>query len=273
MKNIFFLFVAFTYLSCTKKEVRNTEVHAIPADSVSKTTHNTGIPDFSKTEEMLVGMLQQVSGPGSQEQDASLLNRQFFDSLATFIKSNENTLQYPFELLQKEHVYITTSADKQLRIYSWDNNQGGTMRFFDQLFQFRSNARTYVKEHIASEDSQAFFSKIYTVQNNVKQPVYLAISNSILSSRYIVQHITAYQIKDGVLEEAKIFKTKKELLSGISVEFDFGSVADRPERPVEVISLNTNELRVSLVDKALSVTKQNLIYEWDGSVFNYKGIQ
>jgi len=274
MKKTLLLIITVACLSCTKKEAGQKETPAPSSDSVSSHIRETDeVTDFSKTETKLAEMIRKLSGADVQaSENTPDLSREFSDSLADFVKKNEKTLQYPFELLQKEHVYVTTSDDGQFRIYSWDNGLGGTMRFFDQLFQFRANGKTYAKERFASEDSQAFFSKIYTVQNNVKQPVYLAISNSILSTKYIVQHITAYHVQNGILEEAKIFRTKKELLSSISVEFDFGSVAERPERPVEVISLNKNLLKVALVDKTLSVTKQHLIYEWDGSVFNYKGI-
>lgn len=274
MNKTLFLIITAVCLSCTKKEAGQKETPVPSSESVSSNTPKaTEVADFSKTETALAGMIRRASGIETQpSEDSSRLNRQFSDSLVSFVKNNAKTLQYPFELLQKEHVYVSTSDDGQFRVYSWDNGLGGTMRFFDQLFQFRSNGKTYAKESYASEDSQAFFSKIYTVINNENQPVYLAISNSILSSKYVVQHITAYQIKDGSLNETKVFKTKKELLSTINVEFDFSSVADRPERPVEVISLNHNLLKIALVDKSSAVTKQNLLYEWNGSVFNYKGI-
>lgn len=274
MNKTLFLIITAVCLSCTKREVGQTKTPAPSSESVSSNMPEaTEVADFSKSETALAGMIRRASGIDPQpSEDSSHLNRQFSDSLVSFVKNNEKTLQYPFELLQKEHVYVTTSNDGQFRVYSWDNGMGGTMRFFDQLFQFRSDGKTYAKESYASEDSQTFFSKIYTVINKKNQPVYLAISNSILSSKYVVQYITAYQIKDGSLNETKVFKTKKQLLSTIAVEFDFSSVADRPERPVEVISLNHNLLKIALVDKSSAVTKQNLLYEWDGSVFNYKGI-
>jgi len=274
MKKTLLLIITATCLSCSKKESRQADI-SLPSSgsAVSNVPQPTQAADFSKTETALAQMFRKISDTDAQiSENTPDLSRQFSDSLVSFVRNNEKTLQYPFELLQKEHVYVTTSDDGQFRVYSWDNGLGGTMRFFDQLFQFSTNGKTYAKESYASEDSQAFFSKIYTVLNKENQPVYLAISNSILSSKYVVQHITAYQFKDGSLNKTKVFKTKKELLSTIAVEFDFSSVADRPERPVEVISLNHNLLKIALVDKSSDVTKQNLLYEWDGSVFNYKGI-
>src|SRR5690606_4079483 len=108
------------------------------------------------------------------------------------------------------------------------------------------------------------------VQNNNNEPIYLVISNSILSSKYSVQHINAYKINTGKLNEIPVFKTKTNTLDQISVEYDFFSVADRVERPVELITLDNNILKIALVNDRQNVTSKNLIYEWNGELFNYK---
>ena len=53
----------------------------------------------------------------------------------------------------------------------------------------------------------------------------------------------------------------------------FFSVVDRAERPVELITLEHNILKIALVDDKQNVTDKNLIYEWNGELFNYKGIE
>lgn len=168
---------------------------------------------------------------------------------------------------------MATSTDNNLKVYSWDNNLGGTMRFYNQIYQFSANGTIIAKEHLASNDPQAFLSKIYTVQNSAKEPIYLIISNSVLSSKYSVQHINAYKINSENIEPAAVFKTKTDTLEHIHVEFDFFSVVDRPERPVELITLENNMLKIALVDEQQNVTNKNLIYEWNGDLFVYKGIR
>lgn len=261
-------------LGCNKKqniEEKNSATQISGSDTVTKKT------DFSKKEKELIALYKQALSLQNSNTSDTLVNssiQNFSNTLIQLISNNEQTLLYPFDSLQKEHaLWIATSSDNNLRIYSWDNNEGGTMRFFNQLFQFKSNEKTTIKISPASKDPQSFFSKVYTLQNKNRETVYIAISNSILSSNLNAQRITAYQIKNTQLQELNLFKTTTRLLSSINVEFDFFSVVDRPERPVELIVLEGNILKIPLVDKDLKVASKNLIYEWDGSLFNYKGIK
>ena len=204
----------------------------------------------------------------------AISSQQFTDSLTYLIKNNNNTINYPFDLLQKENALkMATSADKKLRVYSWDTNSGGSMRFFNQMYQFNANGTISLNVSLASNDSQSYFSKIYSVQNNKKETIYLVISNSILSGKYSVQYVDAYRIGTENLIKTPVFKTKTKTLDKISVDYDFFSVVDRPERPVELITFNNNILKIALVDDNQNVTSKNLIYEWNGDLFLYKGVK
>ena len=119
-------------------------------------------------------------------------------------------MNYPFEKnCRKENALkMATSADKNSGVYSWDNS-GGTMRFFNQIFQFKYNNQIITNVHLAEKDPQAFFSKIYTVQNKKNENIYLVISNSILSNKYLVQHINAYKTGTKTLQSLSVFKKDK----------------------------------------------------------------
>ncbi len=275
MKNYLYLTLIILTFSCNKKtEELKTKIESTINN---ETIEDTDIVDLTTEENKLLKIHNDISNAMGNMRNDSLLSvssKQFTDSLTYLIKNNNSTLNYPFEKLQKENaLQIATSEDKKLRVYSWDNNSGGSMRFFNQIYQFDANGNIMVNESLASNDSQAYFSKIYTVQNKNNESIYLVISNSILSSKHSVQHINAYKIGTENLQNAAVFKTKKETLSSISVEFDFFSVVDRPERPVELITLENNILKISLVDDKQNVTSKNLIYEWNGDVFIYKGVK
>lgn len=276
MKKTCYLLLMSLVFACNKKT------------DETKTTTNTSLEknqsvekadtiDLLTEENKLLKIHHDVSAAMGNMRNDSLLaisSKQFTDSLAYLIKNNNNTFNYPFEKLQKENALkMATSADKKLRVYSWDNNSGGTMRFFNQMYQFNANGNITVNESLASNDAQAYFSKIYTVQNKNNESIYLVISNSILSSKYSVQHINAYKIGSENLQSAAVFKTKTNTLDKISVEYDFFSVVDRPERPVELITFENNTLKIALVDDKQNVTSKNLIYEWNGDVFAYKGVK
>ena len=202
------------------------------------------------------------------------MSRKLSDSITNLIKNSPKSITYPFDLLQNENILsVISSTDNRFRVYSWDNYLGGTMRFFNQIFQFKSNQQIITKVHLAEKDPQAFFSKIYTVPTAKHENIYLVISNSILSSKYLVQHLTAYKIDSGKLQKVPVFKTKTATIDQISVEYDFFSVIERNERPVELIKLEKNELKVALVKEDLQVTNKNLTYEWNGALFTYIGVK
>ncbi|KAA5535447.1 hypothetical protein [Paenimyroides baculatum] len=276
MKKTYYLLLTLLVFACNKK-ADETKTITNSSTENNKTAEKTDTVDLSAEENKLLKIHNNISNSMGNMRNDSLLassSQQFSDSLSYLIKNNNSTLNYPFEKLQKENALkMATSADKKLRVYSWDNNSGGTMRFFNQIYQFDANGNITVNESLASNDSQAYFSKIYTVQNKSNESIYLVISNSILSSKYSVQHINAYKIGTENLQSAAVFKTKTNTLDKISVEYDFFSVVDRPERPVELITLENNTLKISLVDDKQNVTSKNLIYEWNGDVFIYKGVK
>lgn len=276
MKKTCYLLLMSLVFACNKKtdKIKTT---TNPSLEKNQSVEKADTIDLLTEENKLLKIHHDVSAAMGNMRNDSLLaisSKQFTDSLAYLIKNNNNTFNYPFEKLQKENALkMATSADKKLRVYSWDNNSGGTMRFFNQMYQFNANGNITVNESLASNDAQAYFSKIYTVQNKNNESIYLVISNSILSSKYSVQHINAYKIGSENLQSAAVFKTKTNTLDKISVEYDFFSVVDRPERPVELITFENNTLKIALVDDKQNVTSKNLIYEWNGDVFVYKGVK
>lgn len=274
MKFIVFILFFTIIISCNKQPTSNSTDNNI---TFFETKSDFDTVNLIKKEKQILEFHTAILKAAENDRNDSLIvinSKRFTDSMSDLIKNNPNTFNYSFELLQKENaINLISSADDNLRVYSWNNHLGGTMRFFNQIFQFKSNEQITVDIHLAEKDPQAFFSKIYEVKNSKKETFYLVISNSILSSKYSVQHINAYKIDTGKLNKIQVFKTKTNTLDQISVEYDFFSVVDRPERPVEVITLENNTLKIALVDNKQNVTSKNLIYEWDGEYFVYKGVR
>lgn len=198
----------------------------------------------------------------------------FSSNFQKLINENPETITYAFLKLQKEtDIYIATSTDKKLRIYSWDNNSGGTMRFFDQIVQYNANGKIKSNLKVTEEDAQSFISRIYSVRTAKKETIYLTINNSIYSTKDAVQSVFAYKITNDKLNLVSIFKTKKKMLSSIHCEFDFFSVVERPERPLELITFKNNILNIPLINEKGTVTNKNLIYKWNGINFKYEGVK
>ena len=278
MKKSYYILISLVAFACSKKQEatkNNTSINKPTENKERVEANNTS--NLLEEEKKLLKIHENITIAMGNVRNDSLLaisSQQFTDSLTYLIKNNNNTINYPFDLLQKENALkMATSADKKLRVYSWDTNSGGSMRFFNQMYQFNANGTISLNVSLASNDSQSYFSKIYSVQNNKKETIYLVISNSILSGKYSVQYVDAYRIGTENLIKTPVFKTKTKTLDKISVDYDFFSVVDRPERPVELITFNNNILKIALVDDNQNVTSKNLIYEWNGDLFLYKGVK
>lgn len=225
--------------------------------------------DLSAQENKFVKQFSTLSnGSGDSEK--------FEKDFTNFLSANPNSLDFSFNKLKNNPFYITTSTDGNFRHYSWDNGQGGSMRFFNEIYQWRVGGKVFVKQVQGSEegDSGEFSSKIYSI-NIQNKDYYLVITNSIFSNRDARQSVIAFFINNNQLVQAPIFKTKTKLLSRIDVDFDFFSVVDRPERPIELITFNSKQdtLSIPVVDKDGKVTKRNILYVFNGTVLEFRGIK
>ncbi len=203
-------------------------------------------------------------------------SEKFEKDFRNFLSANPNSLDFSFNKLKNNSFYITTSTDSNFRHYSWDTGQGGSMHFFNEIYQWRVGGKVFVKQVQASEegDSGEFSSKIYTI-NIQNKDYYLVVTNSIFSNRDARQSVIAFAINNDKLTPAPIFKTKTKLLSRIDVDFDFFSVVDRPERPLELITFNSKQdtLFIPVVDKDGKVTKRNILYVFNGTSLEFKCIK
>jgi hypothetical protein len=200
-------------------------------------------------------------------------SEQFSKRLKTFIKNNPLSLDYKFQALVDSGVcFIKTSDDGLFRIYSWDDEMGGTMRFFKTIFQFKSGGQVFTKTNeteVEDTPPASFYSQIFSLlSNNTKY--YLAVDNGIYSSKDASQSISIFTIKDGILNDtAKLIKTTSRLTNRISISFDFFTVADRHERPLELIKYDEIKkiIYIPIVLENGKVTDRFILYQFKGQYF------
>ncbi|HEU5165539.1 MAG TPA: hypothetical protein VFU29_08380, partial [Chitinophagaceae bacterium] len=137
---------------------------------------------------------------------------------------------------------IATSEDSLFRIYSWDTWAGGTMHFFNNVFQYNYNGKVITEFlELTEDDPSGFFPDIFTLKSGGKT-YYLVINNEMYSTKDVGESIQIFAIEKGKLNQnVKLIKTPSGMTSIISVEFDFFSVVDRTERPVRVIKYDKNK--------------------------------
>lgn len=202
-------------------------------------------------------------------------NRLFREKMLRYTSNYPLTLTYNFDSLTKA-IYIVTSDDNLLRIYSWDTRLGGTMHDFENIYQFKSvnNIDVNVKCNTAldgKENYVPYYSQLFTLKEK-DRTYYLAINNGIYSTKDISQSIKAFTIENNTLNDTiKIFKTKTELLNEISINLDFFSVVDRPERPLQLINYDSDKkiIYIPIVYENGEVTDRYILYQFNGQYFEH----
>lgn len=206
-KSLFFLFMLFSF---------------VPA-----------FADDKKVEASLVAALEEVSKYSMYRADAGddwdkldAANTKFRDLLLKVTSENPSTLKYSFPKLAKM-MSIGTSPDGNFRVYSWDRESGGTMHFYDNVYQFRTAKGVSSQGSIYEEgDAQSFVNKIEELEA-ADGKIYLHFGTSVLSTSLRGQSVTAFRItKEGKLKEAKVFSEEGEETATIAVGFDFFSLPE-----------------------------------------------
>ena len=193
----------------------------------------------AEIEEELLKILSKIEETGSyagnyDEEKNSAANDQFAELLGASIK-RPDILEYQFSSL-KERMFITTSPDGNLRIYSWDTNTGGTMRAYSSLFQYKDKQGKINGYKDPSDEivGDGFYHDIFQLKTN-QNTIYLAVSTFIASTSLHGQNIGAIEIsRSGLDFNRKIFRTSSGLKNSIGFSYDFFSVYEREERPIKL---------------------------------------
>lgn len=251
-----------------------------PSETKEQKPAETPAPatDLSREEKWLVGMYNEVMRTGIERKDSTewYANR-FADSLRKLVEDHPGSLQYPFKLLRdSSRVYVETAPGGRFRAYSWDTWTGGTMHYFDGLWQWQGEDGVKTAKPKAEDgDPGSFCSGIYTVHIHNRE-YYLAILNGVYSSKDVSQSIQAFTIEGNQLvDTVTLFNTGSKRLNRIDVNYDFFSVVDRPERPVKLISYDekNKELHIPVVNDKGQVGSKNLVYELKEDGFVFRGVE
>ncbi|OYU96587.1 MAG: hypothetical protein CFE21_09395 [Bacteroidetes bacterium B1(2017)] len=219
---------------------------------------------------------QEYTGNDSKiNQDDSLAqaNTRLKTKLITYTAKNSQTIQYAFKALQDQGMTIATSADKLFRIYSWDTWQGGTMHWFDNVYQFMDNKQSKslsLTDKREEGDPGVWFSEIFTLQMDSNKTAYLGYCHAIYSTKDSYQGIKLFSIENGQLNDTlHLIKTKTGIRNELGFYFDFFSVVDRSERPVKLIYYyqNSKVLKIPLVLESGEVTSKFIEYIFTGHYF------
>jgi hypothetical protein len=192
------------------------------------------------------------------------------------------TSRYPFTItqkfssFQKDHldIYnspldIYTSSDNLFRIYSWDTWEGGTMHHFENVFQYRSGAKTVSILDTAKtgDDYTPSYENMYTFKTKLKT-YYLCTFSGTYSTKDASQGIQIFDIENGKLNnDVKLFKTKSGLRSQISSYFDSLSEVDWKVRPEIYFNPYKKTINFPQIDEDNKMMHKYIVYKFTGQYF------
>ena len=231
-------------------------------------------------ERELMGYLDNISKYGSYggEYEGAKLDKNNTALKNALIKYGKRAdiLAHRFAKLDNK-MYVATSRDGRLRIYSWDVEDGGTMHDFDNVFQYKGKSgkvHTWTRNSDDEGDYGAFYTQIFQTETP-DGTIYLGNSTFIGSTSLGGQAISAFRINGEKLDtNAKVIKTRSGVTNSISFGYDFFSVVDHPERPIRLFFYNDakKSFRFPIVIEDSKtpqgrVTNRYITYRFDGKYF------
>lgn len=197
-------------------------------------------------------------------------NTAFCNSLLAYTASAKATFNYDFKELEKEGLVIRTAEDGLFRIYSWDNGMGSAEHSFDAVFQYREDNEVF--SQMAERDEQQagkWYSNIYTLKTDTGT-YYIGLFHKVRSSTDLTQGVKVFCIKDKDLNgSVRLFKTANGLANEMGFDYNFLTVADRPDRPAKLIYYDTDDeqLHMTVIGEDGKVTRQITTYKFNGKYF------
>ena len=186
------------------------------------------------------------------------------------------TLSYSFDSLQAVGISITSSDDSLLRIYSWDNMTGGTMRFYESVVQYRTKTGIHAILFADTTEDMMYWP-MYTSINTLKKgykTYYLIGDRGRYSTSDMSESFGIWTFDNDVLNDTvRFFKDGDSLSNSVGVEYDFFSIMDSPERKLELLEYDSKSkmIYVAVTKEFGKVTNDYQAYKYNGQYFENVG--
>jgi hypothetical protein len=228
--------------------------------------------ELKEKEQELIRIYKKLTGARSGEFDSlNYYSDLFSEKLQNLLSTDKRTLNYSFKALTEARIcYVKTSKDGLFRIYSWDSQLGGTMHFFNVIYQYR-NGKTVKTQSIELEEGDPawYCSDLFSLKTK-KTTYYLAVVNGIYSTKDVSQSIKAFELNStGLNDSVLLMKTPEGLKNSLDLAYDFFSVYERPERPIPVITYDPKKkiITVSTANNKGEIVPGSKSYLFNGTYF------
>lgn len=175
-----------------------------------------------------------------------------------------SSLTYKFPHLVEAGISIATSPDGLFRIYSWDQNAGGTAHEYNKVYQYKSGDKLYSQLEVDGNDGNRY-SRIYMLDANDKR-YYLGVGHVRVSTLKEYESIQAFSIQQGALiDTVRIIKTQSGLTRTLG--FEYIDDVHAPDGDMFRYDDSTRTIRFPVVMEDEIVTKRRITYKFTGSYF------
>lgn len=193
--------------------------------------------------------------------------------LLQFTASNSETLTYTFKELIENGMDIATSEDGLFRIYSWNTLEGGTMRIYKNVFQYKDKNQLYSKVFppVKGQQEGYYFYQINDIVSENKK-FYVAQGTSVGGTYIYFNKVKIFSIDKALLnDKALLIKTKSGIRNELGYEVNLGAYPNRERKtlPDYEIQYDTNNKIISIpvILEDYKITDKRIKYQFKGKYF------
>lgn len=199
-----------------------------------------------------------------------IINKDISTTLLTLLKGNLESLTYEFPQLKDYEFHITTSPDKEFRIYSWNTLSNDTIKKYINIFQWLmyDTLRAKLKVYKPTENS-GYYSEIYKLTDELNS-LYLAYFHTTSNDKKSTQALHVMDFERSVFQSRfRKIKTKSGYTHSISISFDYPNLSEIEEQSLKLIKYNTDEqsFKFPIILKNGKVSDKYILYSYDGDYF------
>lgn len=184
------------------------------------------------------------------------------ENLDEFKKYIENQMtlskqMFDLEISKESPLKKVVSSDRKIAVMSWDNQLGGSMRFWDRIWMWKTkpNDSVYYKTDYSTEDAKGLVHRIETIET-AEKVYYLVFERSIFSSKYVGENVTAYEIINNRLMDVALFRIQDKKESRIAIDYEWDVDNQGPHIQYDIQSLTFP------IIKNEKLTTQSTVLTW-----------
>jgi hypothetical protein len=202
-------------------------------------------------------------------------NEAFEDLLLEYTRTETATINNSFQTLADAGLNISTSDDGLFRIYSWDDEMGGTMRGFRNVVQIKAGGKVKSEAVPVPDDTSEEYNFTYEILGDVSsqgKTYYVVKCVSVMSSAVSVHQIKIFSIDNGRLnDQAVLIKTKTGIRNALQYDVDLSAEVNRDLDPIEsawmVYDKKNKIISIPLITEEGKITKKRIKYQFKGIYF------